>query len=318
MDFFRRTIPSLDALVFFEAAARHRNFTRAAEELRVSQVAVSKRVRALEDDLGAVLFERQGRTLDLTPAGRALAERVRAGLAFVEEAIMSTRSGARRTRQVVQVAANENMNFFWLAPLVRDFQMAGNEAIVSVVTANNVADVVQTETDLAIFYGSTAPEGWIAEPLFGEVIAPVASPACQEEMNRGERPILLDYRKEAPEWVNWETLDLPEVGRWFPQAERRVCSSYIQSISLALEGKGIGLGVVPMLAREIADGRLVQLAAPVWTGNGYFLGTPAGRPPSPATTDLIAAMRAAAEECHSAEGSDEALIASDAGRAVIV
>ena len=294
MDFFRRTIPSLDALVFFEAAARHRNFTRAAEELRVSQVAVSKRVRALEDDLGAELFARQGRALVLTPAGRALADRVRAGMGFLEEAILTARSGARRARQIVQVAANENMNFFWLAPLVRDFQMAGNEAIVSVVTANNVTDVVQEETDLAIFYGRSAPDGWIAEPLFGEIIAPVASPTYLARIDRGEKPIRLDYRKEAPEWVNWETLKGSEGEDWFPQAERRVCSSYIQSISLAVEGSGIGLGVVPMLAREMADGRLVQLASPVWTGNGYFLGTPAGRPRSPATTELIATMMLAA------------------------
>lgn len=287
MDFFRRTIPSLDALVFFEAAARHRNFTRAAEELRVSQVAVSKRVRALEGDLGAALFARQGRALVLTPVGRALADRVRAGMGFLEEAIHTARNGVRRARQVVQVAANENMNFFWLAPLVRDFQMAGIEAIVSVVTANNVTDVVQEETDLAIFYGRSAPDGWIAEPLFGEFIAPVASPTYMGRLDKGERPIRLDYRKEAPEWVNWETLEVPEREDWFPRAERRVCSSYIQSISLALEGKGIALGVVPMLCGEIAENRLVLLRPQVWTGHSYFLCTPTGRLRSPETGELI-------------------------------
>lgn len=294
MDYFRRTIPSLDALVFFEAAARHRNFSRAAAELKVSQVAVSKRIRALEADLGAVFFERQGRTVVLTEQGRAFAERVRAALAFVEEAISTARNGGRRSRQVVQVAANENMNFFWLAPLVREFQMAGSDAIVSVVSANNVTDVVQAETDLAIFYGSAAPDGWTAHLLFDEIIAPVAAPDYRTRLEAGEDPLLLDYRKEAPEWVNWETLSLPETGGWFSGAARRVCSSYIQSVSLALEGKGIGLGVVPMLGREIADGRLVPLAAPVWTGNSYFLGTPADRPRSHATIALIEAMGNAA------------------------
>lgn len=296
MNYFRRTLHSLDPLVFFEAAARHGNFTHAAAELRVSQVAVSKRIRALEGDLGAALFERRGRTLELTPVGRAFADRVRAGMAFLEEAISATRSGAKRTRQIIQVAANENMNFFWLAPLVREFQMSGNDAIVSVVTANNVTDVVQSETDLAIFYGRAAPEGWISEPLFGEIVAPLVSPAYRDDLQKGQKPILLDYRKEAPEWVNWETLDLLDAERWFPQTERRVCSSYIQSISLALESKGVGLGVVPMLSREIVDGRLVPLAPPIWTGNGYFLGTPARRPPNPATLYLITAMKAAAKD----------------------
>lgn len=298
MNYFRRTLPSLDALVFFEAAARLRNFTHAAHELNVSQVAVSKRIRALEGDLGTLLFERQGRTLALTEDGRAFAERVRAGMAFIEEAIQQTRVGGRRARQVVQVAANENMHFFWLAPLVRDFQMTGNDAIVSVVTANNVTDVVRSETDLAIFYGKSAPEGWTAVPLFDEVIAPVVSPDYRDRVVAGVEAelTLLDYRKEAPEWVNWETLDLPDARGWFAKATRRPCSSYIQSISHALEGKGVGLGVVPMLSREIAEGRLVLLAAPALrTGHGYFLGTPNGRPQSGATADLIATLQSAAQ-----------------------
>lgn len=154
MNYFRRALPSPDALVFFEAAARHRSFTRAAEELNVSQVAVSKRIRTLEADVGVALFLRLGRSLVLTDKGQSFAERVKAGLAFLEEAVHATR-GTRRQRQVIHIAANENMNFFWLAPLVRDFQMAGNDAVVSMVSANNVADVVRGETDLAIFYGKS-------------------------------------------------------------------------------------------------------------------------------------------------------------------
>lgn len=283
MDYFRRTLPSLDALVFFEAAARLQNFTHAAAELHVSQVAVSKRIRALEADLGVVLFTRLGRSLILTPEGRAFAERNQAGLAFLEDAIAAARR-AQKPRQIIQVAANENVNFFWLAPLVRDFQMAGNEAVVSVVTANNVADVLRADTDLAIFYGKTPPEGWDCLPLFDEIIAPVAMP--------GSPTLLLDYGKEAPEWVNWQTEALRD---WFPEAQRRECSSYIQSVSLALEGKGLALGVLPMLAREIAASDLAPLpVTPIQTGHRYFLGTPIGRPASEATQALIAACLAVA------------------------
>lgn len=284
MDYFRRTLPSLDALVFFEAAARLQNFTHAAEELHVSQVAVSKRIRALEADLGQQLFTRLGRSLALTPEGRAFAERVHVGLAFLEDAISATRH-SQRARQVIQVAANENVNFFWLAPLVRDFQMAGNDAVVSVMTANNVADVLRADTDLAIFYGKAPPEGWTTEVLFDEIIAPVSVP--------GSPVILLDYGKEAPEWVNWQSL--PQTRQWFPAAPRQHCSSYIQSVSLAMEGKGLALGVLPMLARVISEGRLTPGPfAPMATGHRYFIGTPNGRPASSATQALIAALMAAA------------------------
>lgn len=284
MNYFRRTLPSLDALVFFEAAARLQNFTHAAADLHVSQVAVSKRIRALEADLGVVLFTRLGRSLILTPEGRAFAERTHAGLAFLEDAISAARR-AQKPRQIIQVAANENVNFFWLAPLVRDFQMAGSEAVVSVVTANNVTDVLRADTDLAIFYGKTPPEGWDSEVLFDEIIAPVARP--------GSPTILLDYGKEAPEWVNWQSL--PQARRWFPDAPHRECSSYIQSVGLAVEGKGVALGVLPMLAREIAASGLAQLSVtPILTGHRYFLGTPLGRPVSQATKALVDACLAVA------------------------
>jgi LysR family transcriptional regulator, glycine cleavage system transcriptional activator len=297
MNYFRRALPSLDALVFFEAAARFQNYTHAARELDVSQVAISKRIRALEADVGTALFQRKGRSVVLTDEGRAFAERVRAGLAFLEEAITVIRSGAPRPRQVIQIAANENMNFFWLAPLVRDFQMTGNDAVVSVVTANNVTDVVRAETDLAIFYGKAPPRGWTAHALFDEIIAPLVSPAYRAGVESGaiKEMTVLDYRKEAPEWVNWDALAQPDAGKWFPKPVIRQCSSYIQSISLALEGKGIGLGVLPMLSREIRDGKLVTLAnQPTATGHRYFLGTPDGKKSAAATQDLIATLMSAA------------------------
>lgn len=296
MSYFRRTLPSLDPLVFFESAARLRSYSRAARELNVSQVAVSKRIKSLEAEVGKPLFERQGRSVALTPEGHAFAERVRAGLGFLEEAVMAARAGTPRQRQVVQVAANENINFFWLAPRVRSFQMAGNDAVVSVVTANNVSDVVRDDTDLAIFYGKAPPEGWSAHELFGEIIAPVASPSFRVKFESGQvgSITLLDYRKEAPDWVNWDSAAISELRKSFPLAVYRQCSSYIQSISLAIEGEGIALGVLPMLHREIEEQRLVSLTpSPLHTGHRYFLASPVGKRPSQATQDLLDFLGAA-------------------------
>lgn len=290
MSYFRRTLPSLDPLVFFEAAARLNSYSRAARELGVSQVAVSKRIRGLEEDIGKVLFERQGRSIALTPDGRALAERVRAGLAFLEEAVAATRAESPRQRQVIQVAANENINFFWLAPRVRSFQLAGNDAVISVVTANNVTDVVRDDTDAAIFYGKVPPADWTARELFGEVIAPVASPKYRDRLEKGRlRTVtLLDYRREAPDWVNWDSDATAAARKLFANAVSRQCSSYIQSVSLAIEGEGVALGVLPMLQRELDDGTLVQLASsPFHTGHRYFLATPRGRKRPMVTEDLL-------------------------------
>jgi LysR family glycine cleavage system transcriptional activator len=106
MSFFRRVISSLDPLVFFEAAARHQSYSRAARELNVSQVAVSKRIRGLEAEVGRPLFVRQGRTIALTAEGHVFSERIRSGLAFLEDAVHAARATSPRSRQVIQVAAN--------------------------------------------------------------------------------------------------------------------------------------------------------------------------------------------------------------------
>lgn len=283
--------------MFFEAAARLKSYSRAARELKVSQVAVSKRIKALEAELGRPLFERQGRSIALTTEGEAFAQRVTAGLSFLEEAVSVARANTSRQRQVIQIAANENMNFFWLAPLVRRFQMAGNDAVVSVVTANNVTDVVRDDTDLAIFYGKAPPAGWSGRVLFDEVIAPVASPDYRARLGRGEvqEPTLLDYRKEAPDWVNWESFRGTAAERWFPKAVSRLCSSYIQSVGLAVDGMGVALGVLPMLSSELGDGKLVSLVAePVRTGHKYFLSTPDGKKTVRATQELSSYFLAAA------------------------
>lgn len=86
---YRRRMPSLDALVFFEAAARHNSFTAAATELFVTQAAVSKRIKELESRLGVPLFDRDGRRLSLTDAGRRLYERAAMALEYLDEAIAS-------------------------------------------------------------------------------------------------------------------------------------------------------------------------------------------------------------------------------------
>lgn len=294
MNYFQRTLPSLDALVFFEAAARLENFTRAAQELNVSQVAVSKRIRILEEDLGVVLFQRQGRSLRLTEAGRSFANRIQAGLAFLEDSVSKVREAPIGQRRVIKIAANENVHFFWLAPLIRAFQIAGNDAVVSVLTANNVTDVLQADTDLAIFHGRSVPDGWSSNVLFDETVAPVAAPSFLASMGENsDLPVtLLDYHIEAPEWVNWGALS-EQTEIWFRGVDTCQCSSYIQSISRAMAGNGLAIGVLPLLQRELAAGSLeIAIQPSIQTGRKYFLSTPMWRHSSTTTQELMTFLMA--------------------------
>lgn len=285
MNFFQRTLPSLDALVYFEASARHLNFTRAAEELNVSQVAVSKRIRELELRLDVKLFDRLGRKLALTEQGRTLAAKITPGLSFLEDAISTTREHTGSARQVVTIAANENVNFFWLAPLMRDYQLSGKDTVVSVVTANNVTDVIDQRTDLAIFHGRSAPRGWQVRHSFPERLLPVAgaSYCVTDEVT------LLDYTKESPDWVNWSSLIEEQSLHWFDRFRLQHCTSYIQSITLAVAGHGVAIGVLPLLRREFECGVLRPLSSKIRTSDRhYFVATPDTRVPSLGTMEIVA------------------------------
>ncbi|KIC08843.1 hypothetical protein RA19_18470 [Leisingera sp. ANG-M1] len=284
MNYFQRTLPSLDALVYFEAAARHLNFTHAAAELNVSQVAVSKRIRALEQHLGIKLFDRLGRSLTLTEKGRRLAAKITPSLSFLEEAIDNVRDRSGTERQVVTIAANENVNFFWLAPLMREFQLSGKDTLVSVVTANNVTDVIDHKTDLAVFHGRSAPKGWQVHVSLPEQLLAVTGPSC----SRADEFTLLEYTKESPDWVNWSSLTEGQIANWFTNVKFRYCTSYIQSITLAAAGHGVALGVLPLLQRELRLGELQQLRSQILTSDRrYFVATPNGRTPSAATREIV-------------------------------
>jgi DNA-binding transcriptional LysR family regulator len=285
MNFFQRTLPSLDALVFFEASARHLNFTRAAAELNVSQVAVSKRIRELELRLDIKLFDRLGRKLALTEQGQALNAKITPGLSFLEDAISATRARSASARQVVTIAANENVNFFWLAPLMRDYQLSGKDTVVSVVTANNVTDVIDQKTDLAIFHGRSAPKGWQVHHSFPERLLPVAGASYCER----DEVTLLDYTKESPDWVNWTSLIEDQGPHWFDRFKVQHCTSYIQSITLAAAGHGVAIGVLPLLQHEFERGVLQPLRSEILTSDRhYFVATPDRRVPSTGTMEIAA------------------------------
>ncbi|WP_420547917.1 LysR family transcriptional regulator [Curvivirga sp.] len=283
MNYFRRTLPSLDALVYFEAAARHLNFTKAADELNVSQVAVSKRIRILEEDLDTTLFQRDSKKISLTEDGLKLAEQIPAALAFIEEAVNNTRNKTDSKRKVIQIVADENVIFFWLNDLVRQYQLEGHEALISVITSNNVNDPIWEEADLAIFFGSAPPTGWNGQMLFREALTPVAKPGIDPKTLP-----LLNYEKEVPNCFNW--LNFMDNDLWLDLKQNPIqdCASYIQSISLALKGEGIALAERALLQKELASNQLTPVSPDTQeTEECYFLTTPANRPTFKEITDLI-------------------------------
>ena len=273
-----RRLPSLDPLKGFEAAARHLSFTRAAEELHLTQSAVSRQIQTLEMQLGVRLFHRETRRLRLTAEGETLQRAVAETLDRLAAVCAGLRAVTRRPR--VQVTATVGLASLWLVPRLAAFQAAQPDVDVRISADNRLVDLAREGFDLALRYlaASEAPPG--ATLLFAEEVFPVASPQLAASLPRRigvddfSRIVLLAYDDDriAP-WLSWEPwlIGLGLAGAR-PKAVLRF-NQYDQLIRAAEEGQGIALGRAPLVARAIAEGRLAPLAVrrERLPARGYFL-----------------------------------------------
>jgi DNA-binding transcriptional LysR family regulator len=259
-----RRLPSLDFLRGFEAAGRRLSFTLAADELFVTQSALSRQVKALEDSLGVALFERGHRSLTLTPAGVAFHAEVTRALEQVAAAAEQARGVVRAPGLVV--SANVSFASVCMIPRLarcRD-RMPAVEVYVS--ADDRLVDLARGEVDLAIRYlpDALAPEHSVR--LFGERMLPVASPRLLAPGNPPlarpadvARHVLLHY--DDPEgrmpWLDWRSWLASNGAGGIAGAGSLRFSRYEQLIQAAIDGQGIALGRIPMLAEHLRDGRLV-------------------------------------------------------------
>jgi LysR family glycine cleavage system transcriptional activator len=277
---YRSTMPPLDLLIFFEAAHRVGSFTGCAAELHVSQAAVSKRIRQLEEWVGQPLFVRNGKRLLVTESGDKLYQTVVMALEFLRQGLGNLRENAQRQ---LSIAANTVIGMFWLAPQLQAFGLSRNACPARLITSDNGNDLLASKNDLVVAYSNGTIQGWHTTLLLHEELTPVASPllaaklgadqSCSfTELRKADGPPLLNYPRSAPDWVDWpvwfSSLSLGGIGDWRVEA----MSTYSQTIGEAIRGNGIALGSVALLHSELKAGRLVLLSKDILrTGRGYYL-----------------------------------------------
>jgi DNA-binding transcriptional LysR family regulator len=260
----RRPRLSLDLLKGFEAAARHLSFTRAAEELFLTQSAVSREIKTLEEQLGQPLFSRVHRGLRLTDAGQVLYRAVGEALALIDEA--SDRLAASRSAETLTVTTSVPLASMWLVPKLRRFFQLHPEVDVRSVAANQRLDLERERLDVAIRWappGSSVPGG---EPLLDMEIFPVCSPALARDRTRPLRcpadlakHVLLDLETVAARgpWSDWRPwLEVMRLGGLRPAGTLRF-SHYDQVVQAAIDGSGVAIGRNPHNARHLREGLLV-------------------------------------------------------------
>jgi LysR family glycine cleavage system transcriptional activator len=251
-----RRLPPLTALRAFEAAGRHANFARAAEELSITPAAVSQQVRSLEDFLGIRLFTRRARGVELTAAG---AEYTRSlGLLLDQLALATER--ARRTEEPrrLTIATTPSFAARWLMPRLSGFLELQPEFDVRLSTSNAVADFARQDIDVAVRYGTGRWPGLKAQLLLTAELFPVCSPSFRQGSQPLRAPADLRpralLRLEVDDWPRW--LEAAGLGR--RQAEGPQFSDVGLLIQAAAAGQGVALGQSVIVADDLAAGRLME------------------------------------------------------------
>ncbi|MFQ6018797.1 MAG: transcriptional regulator GcvA, partial [Kiloniellaceae bacterium] len=260
-----RRLPPLNALRAFEAAARHLSFTKAAEELHVTQAAVSHQIKALEEALGVALFRRFNRRLMLTDAGQLylppLTEAFDRMDAATRHLHSRDESGALKVSVLASFAAK------WLLPRLPRFRERHPEIDVLVLASDRLVDFRGDDVDMAIRYGPGRYPGLRVDFLMGDTVCPVCSPKLLD----GPHPL------RAPEDLEHHTLLQDEVARTYPDWRVWLQAAGVTGIDpdrgpgysdsslvlqAAIEGQGVALGRSSLAGADLEAGRLVKPFGP--------------------------------------------------------
>jgi len=264
-------LPPLNALRTFEVAARQLSFTRAAQELHVTQTAVSHQMRLLEAHLGVSLFLRLPRRLILTAEGRAYAREL--GRVFERIGDATAALQAQPRREVLAITSLPSLAARWLVPRLGQFIDAHPQIDLRLVATERPVDFVRESVDIGIRWGYGRWAGLHSEKLMDDECFPVCSPAL---LPRRRRLALSDLHRltllhdDSPDdWRRW----LRAAGAGDVDAERgHVFTDASMTLQLAGEGRGIALGRRALVERDLAEGRLVRPFVPsIPSEPAYFL-----------------------------------------------
>ncbi|MFT6579702.1 MAG: transcriptional regulator GcvA [Alphaproteobacteria bacterium] len=253
-----RRLPPLNALRAFEAAARHESFTRAAEELSVTQGAVSHQVKALEAVLGLALFTREPRRLIITQAGRDYLDVVRDALDRI--AVGTDRLLERQRSGILTVSTSPNFASKWLVHRLGRFAEQHPAIDLRIGAALHHIDFTREDVDVAVRHAESADPGFDCHRLYEEELFPVCSPGLLDPNLPLRTPadltrltlLHLDSRQDWLKWFNAAGVLAADMSRG------PVLNQASMVIDAAVDGQGVALARTGLAARDLIAGRLVR------------------------------------------------------------
>lgn len=265
-------LPPLTALRAFDAAARHMSFAGAAEELHVTPAALSFQIKSLEEHLGAQVFRRLNRAVELTEAGHALAPGVAEGF----QTLASAWRSAERTldNHTLTVTAGPAFTAKWLAPRLYEFAQAYPDVELRFAASLRMVDLARDGVDVAIRFGRGIEEDHYVLPLANEWVCPVMTPDMAAQYTTPDSlidaPLVFDdsikFLNPPVDWSTWfRVMGIdhdPSHGPRFSQADH--------ALDAALAGVGVVLARRALVVKDLADGRLVApFPTALETGAGF-------------------------------------------------
>lgn len=260
-----RFVPGTRALRTLEAAARHLNFTRAADELGLTPAAVSHQIKEIEDQLGVALFARTSRSVRLTEAGSVLFEASGEAMSLLNRAVAKAQKLARG-QSLLKVTADAHFAAKWLMRRVDGFRALRPDIELRFDISFDLRDFNSDDVDVGIRFGAGKYPGLIADRLFDNVIVPVCSPAL---LNNGpplktprdlfnHRLVHIEWSRQGVTWPNWRMWMAAAGIDDFDDSRTVVFGTSSDAIQAAIEGSAVALADFAMVAHDLSEGRLVQ------------------------------------------------------------
>jgi LysR family glycine cleavage system transcriptional activator len=277
-------LPSLHALAAFEVSARYLSLTRAAAELNVTPGAISRQVRALEQQLGSPLFLRKHRAVELTREGEMMAASLVEGFERMSATVRQIQ--ALHSEGSVTIGTTMAMAQLWLMPRMGSFWNLNPGIVIDHVISDHRHGLDRPDIDVRIRYGDGSWPDERSAKLYDDRIYPVASPAFAKAYSVDTVPKLVQQQLLSVEevdltWTNWAEF-LDAIGCQSHRVTVRRFNSYVIALQAARSGQGVALGWKSLVAPLIEAGHLVQVTdAEIAAPQSYYVTWSARRPLKP-------------------------------------
>ncbi|KLV06856.1 LysR substrate-binding domain-containing protein [Photobacterium ganghwense] len=287
-----KPLPPLNSLIAFEASARHLSFTMAADELNVTQGAISRQIRQLEEYLGKAMFTRANRSIHLTPTGLQYYHSISQSLMDIAQVTGDVKKW--QGDQKITVATTNAMAALWLLPKVAEFQNDHEDIDLRILASDNILDLRRLDCDIALFYCRTPPAEMKVTTLFSEEVFPVCSPTYLEKIGHPTEhenvfnKTLLYLEESQRDWINWEewfqSVGLPH----YTPRNRVNINNYPMLLQAAINGQGIALAWGSLVDDYLQSGALVRPVEHVLsTPSNFSMLEPLGRGVIPSSVKLF-------------------------------